>query len=76
MTPGSVIDLLKLRDYLSDAQAEELEDQLKTSSKDIVQLIVDYGLMTRDQVFGLIAEDLEELQANGLQNQLQHQMLL
>jgi type IV pilus assembly protein PilB len=58
MTPGSVIDLLKLRDCLSDAQAEEMEDQLKTSSKDIVQLIVDYGLMTREQLFGLIAEDL------------------
>ncbi len=58
MTPGAVIDLLKLRGYLSDAQAEELEDQLKTSSKDIVQLTVDYGLMTREQVFGIIAEDL------------------
>jgi type IV pilus assembly protein PilB len=58
MTPGSVIDLLKLRGYLSEAQAEEIEDQLKNSSKDIVQFIVDYGLMTREQVFGLIAEDL------------------
>jgi type IV pilus assembly protein PilB len=58
MTPGSVIDLLKLRGYLSEAQAEEIEDQLKNSSKDIVQFIVDYGLMSREQVFGLIAEDL------------------
>ncbi|MFP6872214.1 MAG: ATPase, T2SS/T4P/T4SS family [Verrucomicrobiales bacterium] len=58
MTPGSVIDLLKLRGYLADAQVEELEDELKTSSKDIVQLVVDYGLLTREQLFGLIAEDL------------------
>jgi type IV pilus assembly protein PilB len=58
MTPGSVIDLLKLRGFLSEAQAEEIDDQLKSSSKDIVQFIVDYGLMSREQVFGLIAEDL------------------
>ncbi len=58
MTPGSVIDLLKLRGYLTDAQAEEIEDQLKNSSKDIVQFVVDYGLMTREQFFGLVAEDL------------------
>ena len=58
MTPGSVIDLLKLRGHLTEAQAEEIEDQLKNSSKDIVQFIVDYGLMTREQLFGLIAEDL------------------
>ncbi|MCP4849274.1 MAG: type II/IV secretion system protein [Verrucomicrobiaceae bacterium] len=58
MTPGSVIDLLKLRGFLTEAQAEEIEDQLKNSSKDIVQFVVDYGLMTREQIFGLIAEDL------------------
>lgn len=58
MTPGSVIDLLKLRGYLSDAQAEEIDEQLKSSSKDIVQFIADYGVMSREQIFGLIAEDL------------------
>ncbi len=58
MTPGSVIDLLKLRGYLSDAQAEEIDEQLKSSSKDIVQFIADYGVLSREQIFGLIAEDL------------------
>ena len=58
MTPGSVIDLLKLRGYLSNAQAEEIDEQLKSSSKDIVQFIADYGVMSREQIFGLIAEDL------------------
>jgi type IV pilus assembly protein PilB len=58
MSPGPVLDLLKARGYIDDAQHEELSGQIQQSGKDIAQAVVDYGLMEREHVFGLIAEDL------------------
>ncbi len=58
MTPAPVLDLIKARGYIDDAQHEELSGQIQQSGKDVAQAIVDYGLMEREQVFGLIAEDL------------------
>ncbi len=58
MTPGPVLDLLKSRGYIDDSQQEELLGQIQQSGKDVAQAVVDYGLMERDHVFGLIAEDL------------------
>ena len=58
MTPGPVLDLLKTRGYIDDAQQQELLDQIQQSGKDVADAVSDFGLMDREQVFGLIAEDL------------------
>ena len=40
MTPGPVLDLLKSRGYIDDAQGEELAAQMQSSGKDVAQAVV------------------------------------
>ncbi len=58
MTPGPVIDLLKTRGYIDDAQAEELAATIQQNGKEVAQAVADFGVMERQQVLWLIAEDL------------------
>lgn len=59
MTPGPLIDLLKAREYINEDQAAELLAKMSEGrGKDPAQVVAEYGLMDRSQLFALIAEDL------------------
>jgi type IV pilus assembly protein PilB len=59
MTASSLIDLLKDREILDEGQAYDLQHDATEGGKDIIPLLVEYGLFSNeDEIWALIAESL------------------
>jgi type IV pilus assembly protein PilB len=58
MTAKPVIDLLLDQGLIDQGQAEEALQEIGTSGKDVVQTLVDFGLVTEDSLYHCIAESL------------------
>ena len=62
MNAQYLLNLLKESGYIDQAQASQLQDDEIRSGKPIVEVIVDNGLHTEDEIYEIIAH----VQANGL----------
>jgi type IV pilus assembly protein PilB len=58
MNAKSVIDLLVDQGQADQSQAEDALHETETSGKDVVQILVDYGLVTEESLYQTIAESL------------------
>ena len=58
MTPKPVIDLLVDQGIVDKAQAEDALQEIATSGKDVVQTLVDFGLVTEEALYQHIADFL------------------
>ncbi|HRX53781.1 MAG TPA: GspE/PulE family protein [Verrucomicrobiales bacterium] len=58
MNAEAVIDLLVARDLVDAGQRDEVLHTLAQSGKEIVEALEDYSIITRDQLYQLVAEDI------------------
>jgi type IV pilus assembly protein PilB len=59
MSPVSVIELLKEREIINEDQAYDLQHESTDGGKEIVQLLIEYGLFSNeDELWALIAESM------------------
>jgi len=58
MNTEAVLDLLVAREFIDDVQRDDLITQVQTTGKDVVELISDYGILTPEGLYNLIAEDI------------------
>ncbi|MCB1236634.1 MAG: type II/IV secretion system protein [Verrucomicrobiae bacterium] len=58
MNAESVADLLVARDVIDHGQRDDLVSSVEQSGKDVVSVLEDYQILTRDQLYQLIAEDI------------------
>ena len=58
MTVESVIDLLVSRGLVDDAQRDETIQAIRNSGEDVTQAVETFGIIQRDQLFQLVAQDI------------------
>src|ERR1700677_2169396 len=58
MNAKSVIDLLVDQGLVDKSQAEDALQEIDTSGKDVVQTLVDFGLVTEEGLYQTIADSL------------------
>lgn len=58
MTVDSVIDLLVSRELIDESQREEYISAVYESEHDVTQAVEDLGVIQRDQLFHLVAQDI------------------
>ena len=59
MTPQTVVDMLVQRGLLTDGQADDILAEVQTSGKEVVEVLVEFGLFrTEDDFWAMVAEDL------------------
>ena len=59
MTAQNVVDMLVARGVIDDGQADDLSQDVQRSGKDILHLLIDYGIFsTEDDFWAAVAEEL------------------
>lgn len=58
MNTQAVLDLLVSREFIDDTQRNDLLEQSHSSGKDVADLVADYGILSAEGLFNLIAEDI------------------
>ncbi len=59
MTPQNVVDMLETRGVIDSGQAYDLTQDAVHNGKDILQLVLDYGIFaTEDEFWAVVAEEL------------------
>lgn len=59
MTAQSVVDMLMHRNLINEGQADDILTDAKNSGKDLVELLVEYGIFgTNDEFWALVAQEI------------------
>jgi len=58
MTTESVIDLLVSRGLIEDTQRDDYVNAIREAGADVTQAVEEYGILQRDQLFQLVAQDI------------------